>query len=386
MNQNRILFFTNTPPEYRIPLYQKLTSLYPITFVFTQIDLAKKIYKNDLDNSKLNKIRYYELPKRRGRFKEIKKLICDKNVKGIVIPPLDSVKETIYAYWIYFWAKKKEKKTLYFWGKWEAPKKYQPLKKRLKNSFQRFIAKPIIKGTDTTIGYGKKACDYLVSNGANLKTCFPAYYSSMSPECSHTDWKKKNNIPEDKRCVLYFGRVIEKKGLRVLIEAIAKMDESVKEKIWLVIVGDGPDKDQLESFSRELNVKNLSWIGYVHPDRRYDYFSQCEIFVLPTYYYKGSVEAWGMTVNEAIQCGCVLVTTEAVGSSYELVNDKNGYVIKPEDSSELSEALKDAVLNKNYNFVKEENDRLLNIYNYTHSAQNLIEIFEKCINKDKYNE
>jgi len=361
-----------------------MSSGYEITFVFTEMELAKKVYKNDLDNNKMSKIRYHELPEK-NKLTDIKKLISNHTVKGVVIPPLDSFKESAYAYWIYYCSKKYKKKVFYFWGKWEAPTDKQPIKKKLKNSFQRMIVKPIIRHADCTIGYGKKACEYLISNGANAQKCYPAYYSSMSPVCERTNWKQDNNIPTDRICVLYFGRVIEKKGLRVLIDAFGILDEIVNEKIWLVIAGDGPDRDNLQKYASSRGVFNISWLGFIHPDERYNYFSQCSIFVLPTSYYEGSVEAWGMTVNEALQCGNILIATEAVGSAYELINEKNGYIVKAGDPESLSMALADAVLNKDINAVIEEDERIIKTYNYNNSAQHLIGIFEETIAKvDRY--
>ena len=279
-NISRVLFFTNTPPEYRIPLYQIMSADYKISFAFTEMELAQKIYKNDLDEAKMQKIRYHALPEKKGKLGKMKKLIANSNVKGVVVPPLDSVRESLYAYWIFYWAKRLKKKVFYFWGKWEAPRDKQPLMKKIKNAIQRVIAFPIIKGSDRTIGYGKKACEYLISNGANPQSCFPAFYSSASPICELTNWKADFNIPKDRICVLYFGRVIEKKGLRVLIDAFNKLDRDVNKKLWLVIAGDGPDREGLEKYSLSIGLSNLSWIGYIHPDERFNYFSQCSIFVL----------------------------------------------------------------------------------------------------------
>lgn len=385
-SQNKVLFFTNTPSEYRIPLYQELTSNYPITFVFTQLDLAHEIYNNPLDKEKMRRIRFVNILDGRRKYAIIKKLVTDNGVKCVVIPPLDSLIESLYGYWIYLWAKKCKKKTIYFWGKWEAPRNKQSILKIIKNTFQRVVTRPIIRGVDYTIGYGKKACEYLIQNGANSERCFPSFYSSMSPICETTNWKRSLNIPKDRFCVLYFGRIIEKKGLRILIDSFSKLEENVRNKTWLVIAGDGNDKSKLEEYARSVNVNNISWIGYVHPDNRYNFFSQSEVFVLPTFYFKGSVEAWGNTVNEALQCGCILIATDAVGSAYELINDKNGYIVDAGNSDSLANAISDAVTNRDIQSVKEENERLLRTYNYHNSAMNFIRIFDKCIARGANNE
>ena len=56
-----------------------------------------------------------------------------------------------------------------------------------------------------------------------------------------------------------------------------------------------------------------------------------------------------------------------------------GYVVKAGDSSGLSAALADAALHRDFERVKEEDDRLSKIYNYKNSADQLASIFEKCI-------
>lgn len=383
---NMVLFFTNTPPEYRIPLYQELTSRYPVTFAFTRLDLAHKIYNNPLDKEKMDRIRFVRIPEGRDKYVTLKRLVTDEGVRCVIVPPLDSFIEALYGYWIYLWAKKSKKKTIYFWGKWEAPRNKQPLLKRIKNLFQRFVAKPIIKGVDYSIGYGIKACDYLIQNGADKERCYPAYYSSISPICKTSSWKEEHRIPKDRLCVLYFGRIIEKKGLRILIDAFSKLKDNIRDHIWLVIAGDGKDKPKLEEYAKELKVNNITWLGYVHPDNRYNYFSQCEVFVLPTFYFKGSVEAWGNTVNEALQCGCILIATEAVGSAYELINDKNGYMVKAEDSDSLANAISNAVTKKDLQAVRIEDKRIIETYNYKNSAANFIRIFDKCIAEGDSNE
>ena len=56
MTAKKVLFFTNTLPEYRIPLYQLLSEEYSIEFIFTRMSLAEEIYGNALDEKKLDKI------------------------------------------------------------------------------------------------------------------------------------------------------------------------------------------------------------------------------------------------------------------------------------------------------------------------------------------
>ena len=374
-----ILFFTNTPSEYRIPLYTELSRNYPIAFVFTKMELAEKVYNTKIEDSKLNGIRH--IPFKGGVLGliQISKMIDSPKVDGVVIPPMDSIIETIYSYCVFVCAKRKHKRVYAHWIKWVAPKDEQPFSRKVKNIFQRMITAPINRRCDYYFGSGKKSCEYFVNNGGDKSKCGGVFYSSMSPVCDLTNWKREMGVPENKIIVLYFGRVIEKKGLRYLIDAMSLVGDENKGKIWLVVAGDGEDKQNLERYAKEKKVHNITWLGYVHPDRRYDYFSQCDIFVLPTYYYQGSVEGWGLTVNEAIQCGKRVIATEAVGSAYDLVNSKNGRIVKAKSGKAIANAIEQLMPQECEISAKIEDDRLLTLYNYKNSANEFIRHFKRFV-------
>lgn len=116
---------------------------------------------------------------------------------------------------------------------------------------------------------------------------------------------------------------------------------------------------------------------------RYDYFSQCDVFVLPTYYFKGSVEGWGLTINEAMQCGKICIATEAVGAAYDLITEKNGYIVSPASADSIACAIID-IFNRNGLIGQaKEDERLMKLYNYENSAKVFIECFEDVINDER---
>ena len=105
------------------------------------------------------------------------------------------------------------------------------------------------------------------------------------------------------------------------------------------------------------------------PSKRKNYFAQCDIFVYPVTYYKGRVDVWGLTLNEAVQNGKIIIATDAVGSAYELIeNGVNGFRIQ----SDNIEQLKDALINSMDPSIKitaEKKDMILmEKYNYKNMA------------------
>ena len=113
-----------------------------------------------------------------------------------------------------------------------------------------------------------------------------------------------------------------------------------------------------------------------------NYFKQCDIFVYPVTYESGWVDVWGLTINEAVQHGKIVIATDAVGSAYELITDGvNGYRVKPDSV----EALKDAILKVDKNDMtesaKKEDAVLMKKFNYENMAREYLEIVDEVIDK-----
>lgn len=379
MKNRRVLFFHNTAAEYRIPLFQELTRLYPVTFVFTRIDLAKKIYGNDLDNDKMQKVRYIHFKRGISGFAQIWELISDNDVEGVVVPSLDSIIEIIYAYWILICAKLKGKKVFFYWEKWEAPVKFQPLKRRIKNLFHRCISYPVIHSADFCLGGGNKACEYFINNGGSKEKCDVTYNTSASPVCELTDWKEAYHIPHDKIICLYFGRIVEIKGIKYLLDAITLLPQNIRDRIWLVVAGDGPMRETYQDECSMKGIHNISWIGRIDADRRFDYFSQIDIFILPSYYYKGQVDVWGLTINEAIQCHKVCLATEAVGAAYDIITPENGVILEQGSAKAIADGIVDIINKDLIHRAYDADERILKKYNYNNSAKTFIRHFEDVL-------
>lgn len=89
----------------------------------------------------------------------------------------------------------------------------------------------------------------------------------------------------------------------------------------LVLVGDGPERSQIEHAAGPHLEKRVHLVGYVD----YEYLPRCywaaDVFVhLPTR------EPWGLSINEAVAAGLPIITSTAVGASFDLVEETNGYI------------------------------------------------------------
>ena len=97
-----------------------------------------------------------------------------------------------------------------------------------------------------------------------------------------------------------------------------------------------------------MDLKNYKFVGLVVKEEELaSYYKTADMFVLPSVI-REFYDGWGMVINEAMSLGNPIITTDAVGSSLELVkNGVNGFVVKNGDLNELTNALQKLIENPN---------------------------------------
>lgn len=371
----KVLFIHNTISEYRIPFFIGLSNKINVDYLITRPNLGMKIYGNEIDENEIKNLNIDYLNSGIRRYLNLFRIVKRREYDFIVLPPLDSCIDLIDACIALFISKIKKRKILYFGEKWESPKRKQPLLKRIKNLIQKYAFKLVLRDIDMCIVSGTKSKKYFEECGLkSSKISIAIDASGVNKKLISCNIREKYNIPHNAIVILYYGRIIKRKGLDLLIKAIHNNNNN---NIYLLVCGDGPFKDECEKIVNKFNVKNILWEGYVNPRDKYTFFSQCDIFVLPSYFYKGIPEAWGLTVNEALQCGKPVITTNAVGSSFDLINDRNGIVVEENSIQELSYAINELTSNYKFKEMKNECKKVYKSYDY----ENMINSFILAINK-----
>ena len=130
---------------------------------------------------------------------------------------------------------------------------------------------------------------------------------------------------EDERVLLFLSRIHVKKGLDLLLQALASLANTGP--VRLVVVGDGaPDYvGQLKHFAEEQAgvLPRIDWIGPVWGDGRWKYFQGADLFCLPTH-----SENFGLAVLEACQVGTPVLTTVETPWAEELAGGR-GFICRP---------------------------------------------------------
>ena len=343
--RKNIVFFHNTIPEYRIGLFKNLEQFSFITFVISDKKLSNQIYGFDYDASiEKNSIDYIDFSK--STLKTIIKKCHEAD--SIVVQPPDSIKEIILAYFEFAIAKAQMKKTAIFWERWNTIAPIKRKKYKIKFNVHDFLVRPLVKHIDIFLVSGKMAKKYLMHLGVEQEKIQIVGDATTLPESQKTNIREMYNIPSDAFLFLFLGRLVPIKGAEVLIRAF----NLLKKECYLLIAGTGECEKQLKVLAE--GNRNIKFAGYVDPSKRADYFCAANCFVLPSIVLKGSSDAWGLTLNEALSCGKPIISTDAVGGAYDLIIPDTGVMVENNNVNQLAKAL-DKVMNTKYdsNQIKE---------------------------------
>ena len=138
--------------------------------------------------------------------------------------------------------------------------------------------------------------------------------------------------------LLFVGRLVEKKGLRYLLEALPRVLEQHPE-VTLVIAGFGPEEATLKALSAKLGIDDrVTFLGAVTQEALPALYRQAGLFVAPfTAAKSGDQEGLGLVLVEALGCGCPVLAGDV--PAVRDVLPEQGQRVPPADPVALAEAI-----------------------------------------------
>lgn len=133
--------------------------------------------------------------------------------------------------------------------------------------------------------------------------------------------------------VLFVGRLIQSKGVQVLLEAFGVLAEE-RADARLAIVGDGPMRKQLETAAGTMTCRDRVFF-YGNRNDIVDFMKSATVFVLPSF-----VEGLPNALLEAMSCGLPVVASRVGGIPDAVSDGDNGILVSPGSGDEIEKALK----------------------------------------------
>ena len=173
-----------------------------------------------------------------------------------------------------------------------------------------------------------------------IPNAVPLDSSYVSLNKNRTDKRHKLNISEDELVLGYIGRLSIEKGCNYLIKAV-RLLKKLGVPVKVLIIGDGPQKKELEDLVYELDIENLVIFVGFQPDVD-RWLPTFDIFVLPS-----MTEGTPMSLLEAMASGIPAVASAVGGIPQVVDSGENGVLVSPGDPEEIRDAVYKLYKNEN---------------------------------------
>jgi glycosyltransferase involved in cell wall biosynthesis len=208
-----------------------------------------------------------------------------------------------------------------------------------------FLKRKFIRACDAFVVPGKSASEYITSFGVSKERIFRAPNAvdtvlfASGAEAARRDLVRRQELSLPSRFFLFVGRLIKEKGVFDLIEAYNRLSPELRDRMGLVLVGDGKARAELQRRAAVIKPGSLHFPGFVHREHLPSYYGLAETFIFPTH-----TDPWGLVVNEALACGLPIICTNVAGCAADLVQDGvNGLIVPAGDVGQLAAAMEDLV-------------------------------------------
>lgn len=181
--------------------------------------------------------------------------------------------------------------------------------------------------------------------------------------------KKKLNINKSDFVILFVGRIASEKSIDFLIKNhvnLVKKNKNCK----LIIVGSGPDLEELEKLSKKLKMdKNIIFTGKVPWNEVSLYYNLANVFTTASH-----TETQGLTVIEAMAASIPVVALDDEAFNTTIINDLNGYLFK--DKKEYCKYM-NILMDNNEKCIKLGNQARINSnpYSSKYYAERVLDVY-----------
>ena len=165
------------------------------------------------------------------------------------------------------------------------------------------------------------------------------FYKENLNEKKVNELKKKYNIKRNDFTLIFVGRIAEEKNIPFIIDVVSDIIQE-KKNLKLIIIGDGPDKEKYEKYSKEKGASsNIIFTGKVDWEYIPAYYGLGTAFISAS-----TTETQGLTIIEAMASSLPALCINDESFSGTVINDLNGYLF--EDKEECKKYIKKIMENK----------------------------------------
>jgi phosphatidylinositol alpha-1,6-mannosyltransferase len=165
---------------------------------------------------------------------------------------------------------------------------------------------------------------------------------------SKLEARKELGIDENTKVVLAVCRLVERKGIDTLLQALSLFDiqrsgysifseADIRDSTELVVIGSGPYAPQLHQLADLLKI-NVRWVENASDEEVARWYDAADVFCLPSREAADDVEGFGIVFLEAAAHGLPVIAGRGWGTEEAVVDGVTGLLVKP-DAESVAKAL-----------------------------------------------
>jgi len=200
-----------------------------------------------------------------------------------------------------------------------------------RNPLVRAAVRYVINSTDQVIAISEDI-KRRAREDLGCQTPIEVVHYGLTPPSFERKSREELGVPENAVVLISIGRLIKRKAIDDLLQALARIGQP---DVKLLIIGEGPERVNLEEMSRSLGVsEQLSFLGAIWGERKFQYLAAADMFVLPSLH-----EGFGLVFLEAMYCGLPVVASDTGGQTDFLRDGETGFLTPVGDPEALAEGI-----------------------------------------------
>lgn len=236
----------------------------------------------------------------------------------------------------------------------------------IKKMLRRVWLSWVYRHIDLALYTGEANRQYFLKHGVVARQLIHAPHAVDNQRFADSDgtltvqaaqWRSRLQIPEDAVVFLFAGKLEPKKDPLLLIKTFQALPQN---HLRLLIVGNGMLEQEAKQLAKD--DSRILFLDFQNQQQMPVLYRLADIFVLPS---KGPGETWGLSVNEAMASGRIVLVSDRCGCVNELVKE-NGFVFAAGNSNALFHAMQAlAILSTAERAsMAEKSMKLINKFNY----------------------
>ena len=226
----------------------------------------------------------------------------------------------------------------------------------------------------------KKHIDYFLTPSENLTQFVSNHFKKEGKTLANPILIKQNqNSNSEGKYILFVGRLVPEKGVLSLLKVFQNITKQFpEEQLW--IVGEGYQLEELQNFTENNKLKNVSFLGNKSREELQDIYANSKFSVVPSEY----LEAYGNVILESLAFGKTVITSDLVGIKEEIEENHVGLTYSFKYQKALEEKMAKLLSNASLKSELENNiPKYLATKTFAKHFEDLVTIYENLLTRNR---